>query len=92
MVVTHTAHGAARSQQRAIPPIVIEWLMDYGRCSHRRGAEVYFFDKDTRKRLREKIGSVAYRRMEDLFDAYVVIADSGEVITTGWRYKRFKHH
>ena len=75
-----TYHAAVRSQQRGIPPLIIDLVVSYGKMIQRRGASVYFLDKLTR-RNRKKIGSIAYRRLDDLLDAYVVVADDGAVVT-----------
>ena len=85
-----TRHGGARAQKRGIPSLVIDWLMAYGRVARRRGADVYFFDHAGRKALRRSIGAPVYRRIADLLDAYAVVSDEGQIITTGWRYKRIK--
>ena len=85
-----TRHGGSRAQKRGIPSLVIDWLMAYGRVARRRGADVYFFDHAARKALRRSIGAPVYRRIADLLDAYAVISDEGQIITTGWRYKRLK--
>ena len=84
-------HAQVRKQQRAIPPIIVEWLQDYGCVIRKEGADVYYLDKKGRRKLKRDIGSVPYRRMEDLLDAYAVIADDGTLVTIGWRYKRLKH-
>ena len=80
-------HAHARMRQRSIPPIVVEWLQSYGASCRRGGADVYYFDKKARRKLKSDIGSVPYARMEDQLDAYAVVADDGTVVTTGWRYK-----
>jgi hypothetical protein len=85
-----TKHGSTRKQQRGIPQLILDWLIEYGRVTRRRGADVYSFDKDGRRRLRRDIGGLAYNRLEDFFDAYVVLSDDGNVITMGWRLKRLK--
>ena len=86
-----TYHAAVRSQQRGIPPLIINLVVSYGKMIQRRGASVYFLDKLTRRNLKKEIGSIAYRRLDDLLDAYVVVADDGAVVTTGKHYKRLKH-
>ncbi len=86
----YTKHGSARAQQRGIPQLILDWLIEYGRLTRQRGANVYFLDKDSRRRLRRDIGGLAYKRLADLFDAYAVVSDDGKVITTGRRQRRFK--
>ena len=87
----YTKHGSARARQRGIPQLILDWLIEYGRLTRKRGADVYIFDKESRRRLRCDIGSLAYKRLADLFDAYVVVSDDGKVITTGWRQRRLKN-
>ncbi len=85
-----TRHGLERAQRRGIPKLILNWLIDYGQSTRRRGANVYFFDKLSRKKLQKDIGSLAYKRLEAMLNAYVVVSDCGNVITAGWRYKRIR--
>ncbi len=64
--------------------------MAYGQVARRRRADVYFCDHGGRKALRRNIGAPIYRRVADLLDACAVVSDEGQIITTGWRYKRLK--
>ena len=89
-MIEYTAHAIARAQQRTIPPLIVDWLMDYGHVTRHKGGDVYHFDKAARRTLRSRIGSLPYKRLADLLDAYVVISDDGEVITVGKRLKHFK--
>jgi len=86
-----TRHAKARAQQRAIPPIILNWLLSYGCVSRHNGADVYYFDKKSRKRIRSDIGSLPYRRMEDLLNAYAVVSNNGSIVTVGKRYKRLRN-
>ena len=83
-----TEHARARMRQRAIPPAVLDALFAWGRGQHdRHGAVILYFDKAARRRLaRERLD----RLLERHFDAYAVVADSGEVITVGHRVKRIR--
>jgi DNA-binding NtrC family response regulator len=81
-----TAHAATRRQQRAVPPIVIEWLIRFGAQRWSRGAAVYEFDKGSRRRLRRHIGRRLFASIEDLLSAYVVIGDDQRIVTVGWRH------
>ncbi len=82
-------HGQRRAAQRAIPPLAIQWLLDYGRRFHSGGAEIVFFDKPGRRRLARDVGSLPLRRLGSLLDTYVVVAD-GEIITVGHRTRRVR--
>jgi hypothetical protein len=86
----YTDHGAQRAQQRGIPPIVIDWLQAYGRDIRSRGADIYYFDKSTKKTLKRDLGSQVYSAFTEFLNIYVVISDEGAVITTGIRTKRLK--
>jgi hypothetical protein len=85
-----TKHSKIRAQQRGIPRLILDWLMDYGTVKRRHGADLYSFDHKSRKALRREIGNVAYNRIADLLNAYVVVSDEGAVITTGWRTKKLR--
>jgi len=90
-MTAYTHHAIARAQQRAVPPLVVNWLLDYGRARRHNGADVYFFDRRSRRRLEREVGGVALRRLDDLLDAYAVVADDGHVVTVGRRYRRLKN-
>ena len=85
-----SGHASSRVQQRAIPPIVIEWLMRFGTQRWSRGASVYEFDKNSRRRLRRHIGQRLFASVEHWLDAYTVVGDGRRVVTVGWRQER--HH
>lgn len=81
-----TRHAQARLQQRAIPPIIVELLDRFGASVCSNGAELLFFDRSSRKALRRHLGGDrGFRLIEAWLDVYMVIADSGQVITVGHR-------
>jgi hypothetical protein len=84
-----TQHAYKRSQQRGIPPFVMELILDYGSCLHRHGADVYYLDKSGRRALKRELGAKIYARIEDQLNVYVV-SDSN-VITVAHRNERIKH-
>lgn len=87
-----TRHAATRLQQRAIPPIIVDWLLSYGKhVPAHKHCHAIFFDKFGRQRLKHDIGSWMYRIVESKLNAYVVLSEEGEVITAGYRNKRFKN-
>lgn len=87
-----TLHAAARQQQRGIPPLIMEWLNSYGVCRHdHHGAEILYFNKQSRKALARDVGEEIVSRLSALLDTYAVISDSGMVITVGHRFKRVCH-
>lgn len=86
-----TKHAVARAQQRGVPPLVIDLVVRFGKVARRNGADVFYLDKRSRKSIRREVGGIAYRRLEDLLDTYVVLSDDGEIITTAKRIRRLKH-
>ncbi len=89
-MVTLTHHAAVRSQQRGIPPLIMDLIIKYGCLTRIMGADVYSLDKHSRKTMIKEIGEIAYKRLRDLLDIFVVVADDGHVITTGKRFKRIR--
>lgn len=84
-----TDHAATRSQQRGIPPLMVDLLLKFGYREHdHTGAEVCFFDRRSKKRLESYVGSLAGKLSEHL-DSYIVVAGDS-VITVGHRYKKIK--
>ena len=87
-----TQPAAIRQQQRGIPPLIMEWLSQYGACRHdHRGAEILYFDKQSRKALARDVGEEIVSRLSALLDTYAVVSDAGTVITVGHRFKRVSH-
>lgn len=86
-----TLHANLRIQQRAIPPIVIEWLEEYGAEMHDgRGAIKRFFDHRSRKRLARIVGTGVVNRLNDYLDTFLVQTVDGTIITVGHRTKRVR--
>lgn len=87
-----TKHAQTRSQQRAIPPMLIDLLLQFG-FSERAGTGVskVFFDKASRRKVKAYAGTLA-RILDDHLDVYAVVSDDLRVITTGHRTERFSSH
>ena len=78
-------------QQRAIPPLIIDWLRRYGyRITGMNGTTVIYFDKASKRSLCCEVGHIVVRRLADMMDAYLVMSND-RVITTGHRFKPLKH-
>lgn len=86
----YTRHAQTRCQQRGIRSEVVDALMAFGRRRTRHGADVYFMDRTARERARADLGRVAFSRISDRLDAYLVVSDDGRVITAAKRFKRLK--
>ena len=87
-----TSHAIMRSQQRCLPPLVIDWLHDFGRERHDgRGATILYFDKHARRSLERSVGRAPVRRMKEWLNAYAVVSDDGTLVTVGHRYRRISN-
>lgn len=86
-------HAVAQMQQRAISELTIDYLMEWGRKAYdHRGAVIRYIDKTSRTQLIRHVGEQRVRELEHQLDAYVVVSNSGQVITVGHRYKRINRH
>lgn len=86
-------HASARTQQRGIPPLILDWLIAYGEEQpDHHGARVVYFTKRSRQRISQDAGDIIVRRLHEFLDAYAVIAADGCVITCGHRFKKIYKH
>lgn len=54
-----TEHAAVQIQQRGIPPLVVDLLLQFGRREHdHRGAEIVYFDRNSRSRIEKYTGGL----------------------------------
>jgi hypothetical protein len=82
---TMTRHARTRQQQRAIPPLIIEWLLMYGRRESSSGAVKVRFDKRAKRDLARDVGQLAVSTMSKfLRTAIVVDPETDRVITVEW--------
>ena len=85
-------HAMVRSQQRAIPPMLIDLLIQFGTSeSAGDGAAKVFFDKEGRRRLAAYAGPLA-KVFNDHLDLYAVVNGDMQVITVGHRLERMRRH
>lgn len=90
-IVKLTKHASIRQQQRGIPSIVVDLLLDYGTFTRTgEGATMYYFDKMSRRRVRTYAGPLS-GQFEEYLDYYAVVASDGRVITVAPRIKRIRH-
>lgn len=86
-------HAQARLQQRGIPPIIVERLLDFGRETYdHRGGTILFFDHKARKTLRRRMATESFKQIESHLDAYAVLGEDGMVVTVGHRTQRINRH
>ena len=87
-----THHAKVRSQQRGIPGLLIDLLLQFG-ASERApgGASKMFFDKAARRRVQAYAGPLA-SLLEEHLDLYAVVAADSSVITVGHRLEKIRRH
>ena len=89
----NTQHATVRSQQRGIPPLVIDWLLRFGESEwDHHGGQVKYFTRKSRRRVETAVGAEITRRMHEFLDCYAVVGRDGIVVTCGHRYKRIVRH
>ena len=78
-------------QQRSIPPLVVTWLLEFGKMRYDHlGGIVYYFDSHSRRNLERVVGSRVVARLSDYLNTYAVSsASDGALVTVGHRRKRF---
>lgn len=86
-----TAHGRRRLQQRAVPPLVVGLLEEFGSSVRAHGAERLIFDKAARKRLKHHLGGErGIRVVEPWLSVYAVVSDDGHLITVAHQHQRHR--
>lgn len=91
MDIALTSHAKVRLQQRGIPPFVVELLERFGSSMRCLGAERIFFDKSALRRLTSHLGGArGLRTVDEWLGVYLVVADSGEIVTVAHRRGRFR--
>lgn len=87
-----TRHAAVRQQQRAISPMLIDLLLQFGSNEPAGdGATKVFFDKTARRRVRAYAGPLASLLGEHL-DIYAVVGADNRIITTAHLTERIRRH
>lgn len=88
--MTKSNHAQVRSQQRGVPPIIVDLLMQFGaRISAGQGTEICYFDRKAKKHVNAYSGGL-FSRLSEQLDAYVLVAGE-KVVTVGMRYKKINH-
>jgi len=86
-----TRHASTRSQQRCIPPMMIDLLIQFGKSESAGSGATKLFDRQTRKQVAAYAGSLA-SLLDDHLDFYAVVGPDMQVITVGHRIERMKRH
>lgn len=90
MQATFTQHASQRIQQRGIPAVISNWLLDYGEeMFDGRGGVVRYFSSNGLRDLECDIGKSAMKRLAEYMRCYLVeSSNNGVIITIGKRYPR----
>ena len=75
-----TKHASARCQQRSIPPVAIDLILDFGAVEYHRGREIILLDKKGLRKAKRYLGKLLDGHLAVLKDIYVVVAE-GMVVT-----------
>jgi len=90
MNLTH--HASVRRQQRAIPELVIDLLLQFGKQeSAGQGTTKYFLDGASRRKIIAYAGPLA-RSLEEHLNLYVVVGENNAIVTVAHRIDRIKRH
>lgn len=90
-MTTHS-HAAARAQQRCIPPLVVQWLDQFGDEQYDgHGGVLRFFSRASIRAMEKVFGRAPVRKLAEYLDVYKVESShDGSVITIGHRVKHIK--
>ena len=87
-----TKHAKIRGQQRGIPPVMIDLLLQFGvAVSAGDGANKLFFDKSARRKVESYFGPLASLINQHL-DFYAIVGANDQVVTVGHRLERIRRH
>ena len=84
-------HSRVRSQQRAISPLVIDLLLQFGKTEFDEGVSILFFDKQSRRRVAAYAGQLA-KVLDQHLDTYAVVGSDMKIVTVGHRLERIWRH
>lgn len=82
-----TAHAQTRSKQRGIPPLIAEWLLQFGEEEYdgHGGIRRYFSHRSLRD-MERQFGRQPVCRMSEFMNSYLVEScHDGAIITVGHR-------
>ena len=89
--MTMSRHARVRAQQRAIPPLLLDLLLRFGRSERSGdGTQRYFFDKRARRSVQSYAGCLG-QLLDEHLDVYAVVGEGDKIVTVGHRLDRFHH-
>jgi hypothetical protein len=84
-----TTHAQTRMQQRAISPVFIDWLEQFGSVEPQEGAELIYFSQRSLKKLACYTGGFS-NKIDKLKNVYLIRGGNGRIITAGYRDESIK--
>jgi hypothetical protein len=89
-----TLHALHRAQQRGVPPLVMNWLLDYGEETFDgHGGVVRYFSPRSIRQLERDVGLTPLKRLSEYLRCYLVQgSQDGNVITVGKRHRGKRLH
>ncbi len=92
MSAIYTQHASQRTQQRGIPPLISNWLLDYGdEVFDGHGGVIRYFSSSAIRKIERDVGKTPVKRLSEYLRCYLVESSSdGAIITMGKRYPK-KH-
>lgn len=90
--MSRNTHASDRAKQRGIPPLIDQWLSEYGEeMFDGHGGVVMHFTRRSIRAMERDMGREPIRRLSEYLNAYKIQSShDGRTITTGHRYKRIK--
>lgn len=89
-----TTHAAIRSQQRGIPPLVRDWLLQFAEEEFDgHGGIRRFFSHRSIREMERCFGRKPVGRMAEFLNTYLVESSrDGAIITIGHNYRRINRN
>jgi hypothetical protein len=83
-----TEHATKRLKQRGIPPLIRNWLLDYGEANYdSNGAIIRYFTKSSVREMERDFGREPIRRLSEFLRCYLVQSIDGAIVTIGKRHQ-----
>ena len=82
-------HAQQRSQQRGIPTVVMDILLDYGIAEHSyQGLEILYLNKRAKIAAAMQMKAIGLKSPDRYLNAYLVESSEGCIVTVGHRTKK----
>lgn len=87
-----TKHAKSRAQKRCIPPLIDEWLSQFGEEEYDgHGAIRRYFSHRSKRKMDQLLGRQIVQHNSKWLNTYKVESSvDGSTITLGWRTRRIK--